>query len=34
MEVVTESDIRTAEEAWQYLVRLRTILRHGVAKLG
>lgn len=28
MEVVTESDLRTAEEAWAYLVKLRTILRY------
>jgi aspartyl-tRNA(Asn)/glutamyl-tRNA(Gln) amidotransferase subunit B len=34
MEVVTESDIRTAEEAWQYLVRLRTILRYLGAGTG
>jgi aspartyl-tRNA(Asn)/glutamyl-tRNA(Gln) amidotransferase subunit B len=34
MEVVTESDLRTAEEAWQYLVRLRTILRYLGAGTG
>ncbi len=28
MEIVTESDIRSADEAWQYLTRLRTILRY------
>ncbi|MHB1294598.1 MAG: Asp-tRNA(Asn)/Glu-tRNA(Gln) amidotransferase subunit GatB [Anaerolineae bacterium] len=27
MEIVTESDIRSADEAWQYLVKLRAILR-------
>lgn len=34
MEVVTESDLRTAEEAWQYLVRLRTVLRYLGAGTG
>ena len=28
MEIVTEADIRTAEEAWPYLTKLRTILRY------
>ncbi len=28
MEIVTEADIRTAEEAYEYLVRLRTLLRY------
>ena len=28
MEIVTESDLRSAEEAWQYLTRLRSILRY------
>jgi aspartyl-tRNA(Asn)/glutamyl-tRNA(Gln) amidotransferase subunit B len=28
MEIVTEADIRSAEEAWEYLVKLRTILRY------
>jgi len=28
MEIVSEADMRSAEEAWQYLVRLRTILRY------
>ncbi len=28
IEIVTESDIRTAEEAWRYLVALRSILRY------
>lgn len=28
MEIVSESDIRTAEETWAYLVKLRTILRY------
>jgi aspartyl-tRNA(Asn)/glutamyl-tRNA(Gln) amidotransferase subunit B len=28
MEIVTEADIRTADEAWQYLTKLRTILRY------
>lgn len=28
MEIVTEADIRSADEAWQYLVKLRTILRY------
>lgn len=28
IEIVTESDIRTAEEAWRYLVELRTLLRY------
>ncbi len=28
MEIVTEADIRSAEEAWQYLVKLRSILRY------
>lgn len=28
MEIVTESDLRTADEAWQYLTNLRTILRY------
>jgi len=27
MEIVTEADIRTADEAWQYLLKLRSILR-------
>jgi aspartyl-tRNA(Asn)/glutamyl-tRNA(Gln) amidotransferase subunit B len=28
MEIVTEADIRSAEEAWQYLLKLRAILRY------
>ncbi len=28
MEIVTEADIRSAEEAWAYLLKLRTILRY------
>ncbi len=28
MEIVTEADIRTAEEAWRYLVELRKLLRY------
>ncbi len=28
MEIVTEADLRSAEEAWEYLVKLRTILRY------
>jgi len=28
MEIVTEADIRTADEAWQYLNKLRTIVRY------
>ncbi|NLG49619.1 MAG: Asp-tRNA(Asn)/Glu-tRNA(Gln) amidotransferase subunit GatB [Chloroflexi bacterium] len=28
MEIVSEADIRSAEEAWRYLVKLRTILRY------
>jgi aspartyl-tRNA(Asn)/glutamyl-tRNA(Gln) amidotransferase subunit B len=28
MEIVTESDLRSAEEAWQYLLKLHTILRY------
>jgi aspartyl-tRNA(Asn)/glutamyl-tRNA(Gln) amidotransferase subunit B len=28
MEIVTEADLRSAEDAWQYLTRLRTILRY------
>jgi len=28
MEIVTEADIRSAEEAWRYLTKLRTILRY------
>jgi aspartyl-tRNA(Asn)/glutamyl-tRNA(Gln) amidotransferase subunit B len=28
MELVTEADLRTAEDAWQYLTKLRTILRY------
>ena len=28
MEIVSEADIRSAEDAWQYLTRLRTILRY------
>ena len=28
MEIVTEADMRSAEEAWHYLTKLRTILRY------
>ena len=28
MEIVTEADLRTAEDAWQYLTKLRAILRY------
>lgn len=28
MEIVTESDLRSADEAWQYLLKLHTILRY------
>ncbi|MFH1085411.1 MAG: Asp-tRNA(Asn)/Glu-tRNA(Gln) amidotransferase subunit GatB [Chloroflexota bacterium] len=28
MEIVSEADLRTAEEAWQYLLKLRAILRY------
>ena len=34
MEIVSEADIRTAEEAWQYLVKLRTILRYLQVSTG
>ena len=34
MEIVTESDIRSADEAWQYLSKLRTILRYLEVSTG